>query len=148
MLSRKKLDANRRNARKATGPKSRAGKARSSRNSFRHGLRAVATGNDDDERSAKLSDLLRRDNADEEEYQQAAVIGECQLFLARVRAARAAVIERMRGEGIWRTDVEGTNLAIDDLRALDHYERRALSRRRMAIERLMAIRHLADVRAG
>src|SRR5687767_1406123 len=115
MPSHQKLEANRQNARKATGPKSHAGKARSSRNSFRHGLRAVATGNNHDERSSKLSGLLRRDNADEEEYEQAAVVAECQLFLARVRAARVVAIEHIRGERISRSDLEGISLTIDEL---------------------------------
>ena len=41
MTSPKKLEANRRNALKSTGPKTPAGKARSSRNGARHGLYAV-----------------------------------------------------------------------------------------------------------
>jgi hypothetical protein len=38
MASRRQIEANRRNARKSTGPKSRAGKRRASRNAIRHGL--------------------------------------------------------------------------------------------------------------
>ena len=38
MTSATKIAANRRNARKSTGPRSQAGKMRSRRNAFRHGL--------------------------------------------------------------------------------------------------------------
>ena len=38
MMTQAKLDANRANAQKSTGPKSEEGKIRSSRNSFKHGL--------------------------------------------------------------------------------------------------------------
>ena len=40
MASRKQIEANRRNARKSTGPKSLAGKTRAARNALKHGLRA------------------------------------------------------------------------------------------------------------
>ncbi len=38
MTSRRQIEANRRNAKKSTGPKSRAGKRRASKNALRHGL--------------------------------------------------------------------------------------------------------------
>ena len=40
MASDRQIAANRRNARRSTGPRSRAGKSRASRNSYRHGLSA------------------------------------------------------------------------------------------------------------
>jgi len=40
MASQKKIDANRANARKSTGPRTAAGKAASRANAYRHGMRA------------------------------------------------------------------------------------------------------------
>ena len=222
MPSQKQVEANRRSARKGTGPKTAEGKARSSQNSFRHGFASTARSEDCDEQAAKLRDLLCGRDAGEEERQQAAIVAECHLFLARVRAARVIAIERMRVRGVrsfiadyliqrrtdktmhlveggdlqrakrklrrlvsevtraerkyikeqircWRSlggsltedgatthrngervplgDWESISLVLDELRALSRYEKRALSRRRTAIERLIAIQHLAEVRA-
>jgi len=222
MPSQKQFEVNRRNARKSTGPRTSEGKARSSQNSFRHGLASAARPEDSDEQAAKLRDLLCGDDAGEEQRQQAAIVAECQVFLARVRVARVIAIERIRVRGVrsfladyiiqrrtdkamhlveggdlqratrklrrlaaearraerkhleeqircWRSlggsltedgvtthrngervplgDWESISLVLDELRALSRYEKRALSRRRTAIERLIAIQHLAEVRA-
>jgi hypothetical protein len=48
-ISEKKLQANRRNAQKSTGPKTPEGKARSSRNAIKHGLLAQQILIDDDD---------------------------------------------------------------------------------------------------
>src|ERR1044072_3518855 len=102
MSSQKKIEANRRNARKGTGPKTHTGKTRSSRNSFRHGLDAATNHNDKDgnEKIAKLRDMLCGQNASEVEYQQATIAAECHVLLARVRAARMIAIETMRVSGV------------------------------------------------
>ena len=43
MASERQIAANRRNARKSTGPRSGAGKKRASRNAYRHGLTSCVT---------------------------------------------------------------------------------------------------------
>ena len=60
---------------------------------------------------------------------QAIIIAECCVLLARVRRARAAALERM---------------ALDELSAFERYERRALSRRRRAINALAAYTSCSD----
>ena len=108
--------ANRANAAHSTGPRTRRGKARASRNALRHGLAALRL-SDDGGDAARIADLIC-DAGNLLARDQAIIIAECCALIARVRAARAAALERM---------------AFNELAALERYERRALSRRRRAI---------------
>ena len=56
------------------------------------------------------------------------------------------VTTHRKGERVRLGDWENISLVLRELRALSRYEKRALSRRWAAIQRLIAIRHLADVR--
>jgi hypothetical protein len=58
MRTQRQRDANRENAKKSTGPTSEEGKAASSRNSWRHGLRAVAVVYPDEDGAEYLMHLL------------------------------------------------------------------------------------------
>lgn len=49
MASNRQIEANRGNAKRSTGPRTEAGKVRSSRNAFRHGLSRSSSNNSDDE---------------------------------------------------------------------------------------------------
>ena len=122
-----RVTANRANAARSTGPRTRRGKARVSRNALRHGFAALHLADEggDATRIADLisgkENLLARD--------QAIIIAECCALIARIRHARAAVLERM---------------ALTELSAFERYERRALSRRRRAIEALAAYTSCQD----
>jgi hypothetical protein len=94
MASDKQIAANQRNARKSTGPKSKSGKARSSKNPFRHGL-SVPMFN---ARSEELKDLSRQfagDATDAESLVQAERAAHAQLDLTRIRSVQTLMIERV-----------------------------------------------------
>lgn len=180
MTSAKKVAANRRNAKKSTGPRTKGGRARTSRNAQRHGLAALNAANTVAlDVIKRIADRLCDEDAEPMQYEQATIIAECQLNLARVRSVRVATIERMRitagnpsdksgdqpqprdqmidsankrgaikfvGEPASRDDLECVRLALPELAALERYERRAISRRKRAIETLSAIRALRKTR--
>lgn len=86
MTSKAKIEANRRNALKSTGPRSKFGKSRSSRNALKHGLTAKT---DPQETSEIFQEIL--DRPDEDFMQSCADDN-------RVRAMRFAAAEaRLRG---------------------------------------------------
>lgn len=97
MTSVRKIAANRSNARKSRGPRTRAGKRRSSRNALRHGLSAVSRRNpaffDQIEQIAKA---ICGDDHNPSLFAQAVVIAENELMLRCISTERVAVIERFR----------------------------------------------------
>ena len=100
MPSERQIAANRRNARKSTGPRSGAGKNRSRRNAYRHGLTVSITSS---EGFAKQLDKLAREIAGDTEYpillERARAIAQAELDLARVRRAKVALVERASAFG-------------------------------------------------
>jgi hypothetical protein len=100
MASERQIAANRRNARKSTGPRSGAGKNRSSCNAYRHGLTVSITSS---EGFAKQLDKLAREIAGNTEdpilLERARAIAQAELDLARVRRAKVALIERASAFG-------------------------------------------------
>ena len=92
MTSQRRVEANRRDAKASTGPKSAAGKKRASGNSYRHGLTLSAATNpklgEEIERLARM--ILAAGGAPDEVSAQA--IAETQLELARVREARRLLL--------------------------------------------------------
>ena len=95
MTSERKIEANRRNAQSSTGPRSNDGKARASRNAFRHGLGALSASDPlTVGQIRQIADRICDADAGAFAYQQAMVIAECQLLISRVRNARIAAIEK------------------------------------------------------
>src|SRR5262245_23142736 len=100
MASEQQIAANRRNARKSTGPRSGAGRKRASRNAYRHGLtlNIISTA-----AFAKQLDKLVREIAGDSEdtivLERARAIAQAELDLARVRRAKVALIERASAFG-------------------------------------------------
>ena len=150
MTSELKVLANRQNAKKSTGPRTKTGKSRASRNAVRHGLERVDFGNPGyPAQVERLARAICPDASDPFRYEQALIMAETQTFLARVRAARIAAIERdsparLLGRGDESApqaldETERLSRALLDLLSLERYERRALSRRRRAIRRFDAL---------
>jgi hypothetical protein len=100
MASERQIAANRRNARKSTGPHSGAGKKRASRNAYRHGLRSSITST---AAYAKQLDKLVREIAGDTKdailLERARAIAQAELELARVRRVKVALIERASAFG-------------------------------------------------
>jgi hypothetical protein len=168
MPSARKIAANRANARKSTGPRTKEGKSRSRGNAERHGLEAVSL--TEAERTAEVEHLAKAicpDQADPFRFEQAVIIAGNELLLARVRAAKRVALGRDRGrEDALRQksgparrrgdlgleeepnnpnppevgdEAEWARRALPELLRLERYARRALSRRKRAIRRFDAL---------
>src|SRR6516225_7908049 len=151
MTSESKIAANRRNSRRSSGPRTHTGKLKVSRNALRHGL-AAATLRDSGIAAEvdRLATAIAGENADAVQREQALIIAESELSLLRVRAVRTNILEQMRAtaaeEGRSRGDQANAVLPgviggpyLDQLRRLERYERRAVSKRQAAIRKLLDV---------
>jgi hypothetical protein len=97
MTSDFKIAANQINAKKSTGPRTRSGKARASRNAARHGLAATSLfDNETCDKVDRIATMIYHDRAHPFLREQAVIIAESQILLTRIRAARIDAIQRMR----------------------------------------------------
>jgi hypothetical protein len=130
MATEKQIAANRANAQKSTGPRTAAGRLKSSRNAFRHGLSLPLRL--DIKTSAKADAIgraLARDHASEAQRVAATEVAQAQMELLRIRAVRAELTAMV--------DVASGNLKqLTRLVALDRYERFAHTKRRRASRKL------------
>jgi hypothetical protein len=126
MATEKQIAANRANAKKSTGPKTAAGRLKSSRNAYRHGLSCPLRF--DPVTSAKADAIawaLIGEEAGEEELTSAAEFARAQLELLRIRSTRTELLAKI---GL---DFNNTQ-ELHRLVALDRYERYAHTKRRRA----------------
>jgi hypothetical protein len=100
VASEQQIAANRRNAQNSTGPRSAAGKRRTSRNSYRHGLTSATTS------SAKRATCVERlaceiagDTSDVIVLEYARTAAEAEFDLAQIRRVKVAIIERIMAFG-------------------------------------------------
>src|SRR4249920_3530405 len=93
MASEKQIAANRRNARKSTGPRTSPGKSRSSRNAYRHGLSRPVLGAEFSPAVELLARRLTCSASDPMTLASARDAAEAMLELARVRRAKVALID-------------------------------------------------------
>jgi hypothetical protein len=144
MTTSRRHTANRNNARASTGPKTAAGKARVSRNAWRHGLAARnrfagAPANE----VYVLALRIAGSNASSAVLTAAHRIAEAQIDLVRVRAATRKMLPH--GPATSEEFVCVLSDVAKQLRALDRYEERVLRRRNRASEDLDTIRILEAV---
>lgn len=123
MASEKQILANRANAKKSTGPRTPAGRAKSSRNAYRHGLSLPMQ--PDPQAIEVLAKAIAGETAGEVELRAARALAEAQLELKRVRAIRVAAISTELANMLNPRPLSG-------LCAFDRYERQAASRRKAA----------------
>jgi hypothetical protein len=130
VTSARRREANRRNARSSTGPRTSAGKARAAQNARRHGLSLPARYDPSrwDEIEALARAIVGAD-ADAERLELARRIAEAQIDIIRARSARRDLFPACPAALRERT-------AIARLAAVDRYERRAWARRKRAIRAL------------
>jgi hypothetical protein len=152
MASERQIAANRRNARKSTGPRSGAGKKRASRNAYRHGLTLSITSTA--AFAKQLDNLVREIAGDTEDaimLERARAAAQAELDLAQIRRAKVALIERASALGELDQgrptlpeptampsqepdrSTEAIRRALPELRKLDRYERRAAAQRERAV---------------
>ena len=96
MATERQIAANRQNARKSTGPRSRAGKRRASRNSYRHGFSTgVATAAEFTKHVEALAQKIAGCGADAVTLEIARSIARAELDLIQIRRAKVALVARM-----------------------------------------------------
>ena len=134
MATEKQIAANRANAQKSTGPKTAAGKLKSSRNAYRHGLSCPLRFDPsfDPIFSAKadaISRALMGEDVNEDNLRSAAEFAHAQLELQRIRSTRTGLMETF--------DLDQPDIrTLQRMAALDRYERYAHTRRRRAGSKL------------
>ena len=163
MTSERAQQANRRNARASTGPRTPTGKARARQNAHKHGLAATDPRPDltadVESLAASIADELPTDAA----VQQAAkVLAEAELGLRRVRTVKLeltrqhiAALEAQAGGSVLPSGENTLAIAaglaplLQELERLARYERRAFSRRKSALLQLTGLArasaHLAPI---
>lgn len=165
MATAHQIAANRRNAQRSTGPRSRAGRKRSSRNSFRHGLAAGIIGDAECiKRVDRLAGEIAGGTTDIIIIGCARTMAQAEFDLAQVRRVKLALMSRSVLFGGFETPdasqppgqpkrvqaernqtprlpTDGTadsiGAGLSDLIKLDRYERRAAARRDHALHILL-----------
>lgn len=126
MTSQKQIEANRANAKRSTGPRTAAGKMKSSRNAFWHGLSVPLVL--DPLTASKVEEIARKlmpPDATKEELDWAFTLAGTQVQLLRIREIRSEILSRV---DLGRVDVEVLQMLVP----LDRYERYARTTERRA----------------
>jgi hypothetical protein len=104
MSTDRQIAGNRRNARRSTGPRSAAGRKRSSRNSFRHGLAAgVAATAERIKYIERLARKIAGASTDVVTLGEARTFAQAAFELAQIRRVKVALISRVMAFGGFET---------------------------------------------
>jgi hypothetical protein len=132
MTSQRKIEANRRNAKRSTGPKTLAGKMRSRANAVKLGLASVTL------RQMEMTDdqelyeaLLGPGQSSPEQREHALAVTQATQELEHIRFIRAKLAQSLDATNF--TWLEFSDVVL----STERYERRALARRRKAEKLLM-----------
>jgi hypothetical protein len=140
MTSKAKIEANRANARRSTGPRTAAGKARASRNALRHGLNTPIEA-DHPQLAIIEAWALRFCNSPSTPARHARAAAMAQAELSRVRAAKVTALrlaaERVEAAPKAILTARALIASLPDLLKLDGYERKARSKRDKAFRELI-----------
>jgi hypothetical protein len=120
MASERQIEANRRNARQSTGPRTASGKARSRQNAFRHGLSRAAISEDTE--TEKLVQTILGNVTHELLVFELADLVRAKLELGRIRAVRHGLLAGV----LQCPDAKWAKR----LRGLERYERAALAKQK------------------
>jgi hypothetical protein len=124
MATEKQIAANRENAKRSTGPKTAAGRSRSSRNAVRHGL-SCPLDFAMSEKADAIARILSSVGANDERLTSTMEVAHAQVELLRIRRVRA---ELMAAIDVACCDPHQLRRFV----ALDRYERYAHTKRRRA----------------
>jgi hypothetical protein len=137
MTSPAKIRANRRNALRSTGPRTRAGKAIVAHNAWTHGLNIPTLcdpgfAREVVELAREIETSVTGAEADAPGHELACRIAEAIIDMRRVRLAKLPLVATLDGD-------PGDRRALAQLWRLDRYEGRAFSRRRRSIREFDAV---------
>jgi hypothetical protein len=148
MGTERQIAANRRNASKSSGPRSRAGRLRVRLNARRHGLRANIGGNEEREKSVeRLARKIAKEFSDPDVRDAARDFAEAEHDLALIRQIKDELMENCSpatgvDDNAMMTEREEQGETIEwtlpKFVTLDRYERRAEGRRARALHWLIS----------
>jgi hypothetical protein len=145
MASERQIEANRRNARKSTGPRSKAGRRRAARNALKYGL---SIANNDAIEINKLAIKISGPTQDFEILEVSWIIAAAEIELRRVRRVRVSLfetsgmsdLEQSPKRSFRQQPLTGTRIALRSFKSIQRYERRAISRRDKALRHLLSLK--------